>query len=122
MEDYLLTLLLNISRRGRRMTKRLLPPIIALVALTLYGTFLMRHASYAVGGSDSSGYANTARSLTIGRLVERVEMLDRFALPEAVAPALAPLAFLPGPRPGTLTPFYPVGLPLHLAVAAIIGG
>jgi len=104
------------------MTKRLLPPIIALVALTLYGAFLMRHASYAVGGSDSSGYANIARSLTTGRLVERVEMLDRFALPDGFASAFAPLAYLLGPRPGTLTPFYPVGLPLHLAVAAIIGG
>ena len=104
------------------MTKQLLPPIIALVALTLYGAFLMRHASYAVGGSDSSGYANIARSLTTGRLVERVEMLDRFALPDGFASAFAPLAYLLGPRPGTLTPFYPVGLPLHLAVAAIIGG
>ena len=28
----------------------------------------------------------------------------------------------PGPRPGTIAPFYPVGFPAHLAAAALVGG
>jgi hypothetical protein len=93
-----------------------------LVALALYGAFLARNAAYAVGGSDSSGYANTARRLLSGTLVARPRSLELLGLPDTLLEMVTPLGFIAGPRPGTITPFYPVGFPAHLAAAALVGG
>lgn len=96
--------------------------IVAALGLAIYGLFLYRHTCFAVGGSDSSGYANAARALSRGRLVEPIEGLVRFDLPEAAAPVFLPLGFAHGPRPRTMAPLYPVGFPLHLAAAAALLG
>lgn len=93
-----------------------------LLALGAYGVFLARHAAHAVGGADSSGYANTARRLLAGELVARPPALDRLGLPDALAPIFIPLGFLGGPRPGTMAPLYPIGFPAHIAAAALAAG
>ena len=97
--------------------------MIAVVSgLLIYGYLLARHASYAVGGADSSGYANVARSILKGVVVQRVTELDQLGLPNDFAHSFISLAYTNGPQPGTMAPAYPVGLPLHMAVAALIGG
>jgi len=96
--------------------------VVAIAALLFYGYYLARHASYAVGGSDSSGYARIAWSLLNGRLVQPVAELERLGLPQEFIRDFVPLGYELGPRAGTMTPFYPVGLPLHMAAGAWIAG
>ncbi len=96
--------------------------VAAVIGLLIYGYLLVRYASYAVGGSDSSGYARIAQSLLKGSLVQPVAELDKLGVPVGVIHCFVPLGYDLGPRPGTMTPFYPVGLPLHIAAAALIAG
>jgi hypothetical protein len=87
-----------------------------------YGGFLIRYTSFSVGGSDSSGYLNTARRLVDGTLVGPPRALQRFALPDDLLQVFIPLGFVDGPRPGTMAPFYPSGFPAHMAGAAMLSG
>ncbi|MGH9838598.1 MAG: YfhO family protein, partial [Blastocatellia bacterium] len=96
--------------------------LVAIAGLLFYGYYLARHASYAVGGSDSSGYARIAWSLLNGSLVQPVVELERLGLPQEFIRDFVPLGYDLGPRTGTMTPFYPVGLPLHMAAGALIAG
>jgi hypothetical protein len=91
------------------------------VFLAAYAILLLRHNSFSVGGSDSSGYLNTARRMVEGRLVERPRTLDRLGLPDQAVQLVTPLGFVPGPR-GTMAPYYPAGFPAHMAVAAQLFG
>ncbi len=98
---------------------------IALAGGTLllaYALVLLHHTSFAAGGSDSSGYLNAARLFASGRISGPVRGLARLALGEDFTPIFIPLGFTPGPRPGTMAPTYPPGLPLHMAAAALVGG
>lgn len=96
---------------------------VALAAgLGAYGLFLFQNSAHAVGGSDSSGYANQAKRLLDGRLVDRPRGLGDSDLPDSIADVFIPLGFLEGPRPGTMVPLYPVGFPAHLAAAAAMAG
>jgi 4-amino-4-deoxy-L-arabinose transferase-like glycosyltransferase len=95
----------------------------ALLALAaVYGFVLVRHASRSVGGSDSAGYFNSARSLAAGRFVEPVDALARLGFPPDDVRLFMPLGYVPGPRPGTMASFYPPGLPLHVAAAGALAG
>jgi hypothetical protein len=96
--------------------------LLGAALLAGYGAFLARHAAFAVGGSDSSGYANTARRMKAGTLVERPRSLDRLGLPDDMAQICIPLGFLTGPKPGTMAPEYPSGFPAHLLAAAMLAG
>jgi hypothetical protein len=96
--------------------------VLSLLALASSGAFLVRHAAPGVGGADSSGYANTARRLAAGTLVERPRTLERLGLSDDLAPLFIPLGFVAGPTPGTMAPLYPVGFPAHVAVAAALAG
>jgi hypothetical protein len=95
---------------------------VSILAFLGYGALLIWRTSFAVGGSDSSGYANTARMIVAGRLIQPVEALERLDLPDRLGRVFMPLAHEPGPRPRTMVPFYPPGYPLHLAAAGILGG
>ncbi len=108
------------SRTASRSPRWLWP--ILLAAVLAYGWFLVRHAASGVGGADSSGYANTARRLAAGILVDRPRGLDRLGLPDQAASWVIPMGFLPGPRPGTMSPLYPIGFPLHLALGTRLTG
>lgn len=94
----------------------------AVAALALYFVFLHRHTSFAVGGSDSSGYLNAARAIVKGPLVAPLPVLERLGLPESAGPAFAPLGYvyLHGRRAMGL--LYPIGFPLHESAAALLLG
>jgi hypothetical protein len=87
-----------------------------------YGGFLLRYTSFSVGGSDSSGYLNTARRLVSGTLVSRPRTLERFALPDELLQIFIPLGFVEGRLPGMMAPYYPSGFPAHMAAAALLLG
>ncbi|HWA26859.1 MAG TPA: hypothetical protein VG734_14465 [Lacunisphaera sp.] len=72
------------------------------------------HCPYA-GGSDSSGYMNSARLLLAGRVSTPVRVphdLGPDVLPRTY---LYPLGFRLDEKQQNLVPTYPVGLPLHFA-------
>ncbi|HKE03194.1 MAG TPA: YfhO family protein, partial [Blastocatellia bacterium] len=96
--------------------------VVAVIGLLSYGWFLVKFTAYAVGGSDSSGYVRIARSILQGDIVQRVTELDLLGLPNEFLRDFLPLACDPGPRPGTITSFYPIGLPMVMAAGALIGG
>ena len=108
----------EVSDRARRVSGSL----VAVAALAFYGGYLYRHACFAVGGSDSSGYANAARAIARGQIVEPLEALARFQLSPSIAAEFTPLGFVSGPGGVTLAPLYPVGFPLHLAAAGALFG
>ncbi len=115
--------LLSVVKTGARIfSPSRLIIIAAVVGLLIYGYFLVSRASYAVGGSDSSGYASIARSILKGELVQRVTELDLLGLPDEFTWILVPLAYDLGPRPKSMTPFYPVGFPLLIAAGVLIAG
>ena len=106
------------GRRGRTAAV-----IFAATAAYLgYAWLLFWHASFAVGGSESSGNANAARLILTARVVEPVEALKHLGLPAGFARVFIPLAFLQGPRPGTMVPSFPPGMPLHVALAGLVAG
>ena len=102
--------------------RRALAAVLVVAAAAVYGSVLLRRAVRGVGGSDQAGYANTARDIAAGRIVLPVAGLAELGLDANWAPVFTPLAHEPGPRPGTMVPYYPPGFPLHLAAAAAIGG
>ena len=101
------------------------PSVFALAGGALlfgYALAVFHHTSFAVGGSDSSGYVNASRLLARGSASEPVRGLERLKMPAADAQLFIPLGYVTGPRPGTMSPSYPPGLPLHMAVASTVSG
>jgi Dolichyl-phosphate-mannose-protein mannosyltransferase len=102
-------------------------PQVRIVAIALllvaYALVLFHHTSRAVGGSDSSGYLNAARLFASGHVTEPIRGLERLGLPQDFAPVFVPLGYtVLDNRPGRMAPSYPPGLPLHMALAAKLGG
>ncbi|HKA35611.1 MAG TPA: phospholipid carrier-dependent glycosyltransferase [Thermoanaerobaculia bacterium] len=95
---------------------------LAAAGFLAYARMLFWHASFVVGGSDSSGYANIAKLMTMGRVVADVEGLEQLDLPDIFRRVFIPLGFVGGPAPRTMAPYYPPGFPLHIAFAAMTGG
>ncbi len=110
----------SIRRPGGEMSRTI--RFACALLLAGYGGFLLRYTSFSVGGSDSSGYLNTARRLVSGTLVSRPRTLVRFGLPDELLQIFIPLGFVEGPRPGTMAPYYPSGFPAHMAAAALLLG
>lgn len=96
--------------------------IIAVLGLIIYGYLMISHASFAVGGSDSSGYASLGRLILQRNIVRPVTELAQFDLSDDYRRLFIPLAYIAGRRPGTMIPVYPPGLPLHSAIAALVFG
>ncbi len=94
---------------------------IALVLLTL-GLFLAWHFAPIPAGADSGGYLNSARLLAEGRLKGELRALPEWPLSQTEPFTYVPLGFIDVQRTGKLMPSYPVGLPLHYALASRIGG
>ncbi len=109
-------------RRPGARARRLLFSLLAALLLGGYGFFLVRNTAFSVGGSDSSGYINTARRLVDGTLVGPPRTMQRFGMPDDLVQIFIPLGFVPGPRPGTMAPVYPSGFPAHMAAAALLFG
>lgn len=83
-----------------------------LAAGVLFGTF-------AAGGSDSYGYVTQARLFAAGRLTDNVPFDPAYQWPHADK-TLTPLGFIPTDRPGEISPTYPPGYPLLMALPALI--
>jgi len=111
---------LSTLSRSRHVSRLIM--IAAVVGLLSYGYVLASRASYAVGGSDSSGYAQIARSILKWEFVRPVTGPDLLGLPNDFDHIFRPLAFDPGPRPGTMVPMYPIGFPMLMALGALIAG
>lgn len=90
---------------------------ILVVFLILLAAVLLTNRSEAIFGADSSGYANLARMLDEGEVTRALPVSCRSCGPAS----LTPLGFVPLPD-HRIASFYPIGLPLHLLVAARIGG
>ena len=91
--------------------------------LAAYALALYHHTCDVAGGSDSSGYLNAARLFANGRATEPIRGLARLGLPHDFAPVFVPLGYkVLDNRPGRMAPSYPPGLPLHMALAALLGG
>lgn len=96
---------------------------LALLALAAYGVFLATHATTVAGGSDSSGYLNSARLLAAGHLQGELRVPAEFGPPSALnRAAFTPFGFFAYPDRTALPPTYPTGLPLHLAAAGTLFG
>jgi hypothetical protein len=96
---------------------------IALLALAGYAMFLTRHTAFVAGGSDSSGYLNSARLLAEGRLLTDLRAPAEFGPRESLDPMhFLPQGFFPFIDTRRLTPTYPTGLPLHFALAGTLLG
>lgn len=94
----------------------------ACAGLLIYGFLVVRHSYYAVDGADATGYANIARSLLSPPIAQPVSVLDQLELSDQFTYSFTPLGYEQGPRPRTIAPIYPVGVPLHMAGAAAIMG
>ncbi len=95
---------------------------LAGVALLASTALLLRFAGNTAGGADSSGYLASARLLARGRLSEPVRTIQGIDPSHYPREIFAPLGMRPGRLPGTLVPTYPVGLPLHIAIASFVVG
>ena len=96
---------------------------VALLALAAFGVFLATHATTVAGGSDSSGYLNSARLLASGHLQGELRVPAEFGPPSALnRSAFTSFGFFPYPDRTALPPTYPTGLPLHLAAAGQLLG
>jgi hypothetical protein len=104
------------------LSKSRLITIVAVIGLLIYGGFMVNRAVYAVGGPDTSGYIRIARSILNGDLVQPVTELDQLGLSTDFIRYFIPPGYDPGTRPGTMTPVYPVGWPLLMAIGGLLGG
>ena len=98
------------------------PVLVALLAVLIAGyvTLLVRYGSPYAGGSDSSGYFNSARLFSQGEFFALPRMLPGHSAREFGDLSVQPLGFTLRPD-GRLAPTYPTGYPLHLAAAALGG-
>ncbi|HEY0156229.1 MAG TPA: glycosyltransferase family 39 protein [Thermoanaerobaculia bacterium] len=114
-------LLLATSPLWRRVRLRRAPPVpqLAIAALLVYAGVLVAYRGGTAGGADSSGYLNQSRLWRSGTLSVPLEIPRQLGLPPAL---FIPLGFVPGTEAGTMVPSYPAGLPLHLALFALVGG
>ncbi|MBL9188793.1 MAG: glycosyltransferase family 39 protein [Opitutaceae bacterium] len=97
--------------------------VIGCVGLAVYALFLSRHMTVVAGGSDSSGYLNSARLFAAGELQVDLRVPEEFGAVATVDRAhFSPQGF--GVFEGNLRlpPSYPTGLPLHFALASRILG
>jgi hypothetical protein len=87
-----------------------------------FGWLIYRHASPFAAGSDSSGYLNSARLLARGEFTVRPRAIAGLEPSNFDYQIFQPLGFVADRDTGRMAPTYPIGLPLHLMVAAQIVG
>jgi hypothetical protein len=86
-----------------------------------YALLIWLHVGAYAGGSDSSGYLNSARLLNSGHVSVAISRVA--TLPPEIVPddAYVPLGFR-SVSPHAMVPTYPIGLPLSVAAAARVVG
>ncbi len=78
--------------------------------------------SHTAGGSDSAGYVGSARLLSRGEFATAVRVPEGIDLDRRTAAVFIPLGFAQGRELGTMSPSYPAGLPVHMAMLARLFG
>ena len=104
------------SRLDRALT------VLLLLGAVGYSIFLYRNGSPHAAGADSSGYLNTAHLLEQGQFFGAVRAPAGHGHASFSLGAFQPLGFTVDPKVPRMAPTYPLGLPLHLLVAAQLGG
>lgn len=99
-----------------------LPVWLLVLALAGYGVLLWHYAGPQPGGSDSSGYFNTARLLAQGSAQAPLRTVEGLPGSELPAQAYTPLGFHTDSGRKNLVPTYPIGLPLLLLAGLAAGG
>ena len=94
---------------------------LALAALG-YGWFIYEQGAPYASGSDASGYLNSARLLARGQVSEPVRTVPGLVPPIWSYSLYQSLGCNVDRQTGRMVPSYPIGLPLHYAVAAVIVG
>src|SRR5262249_42260571 len=92
----IMRMLIAVESALSALSKSKIVMIVALIGLLIYGCVLVKFASYAAGGSDSSGYIRIARSILRGNIVQRVTELDLLGLPDEFIRNFLPLSYDPG--------------------------
>ncbi len=91
--------------------------------LLAYALFLGAHLKIVAGGSDSSGYLNSARLMAEGRLQTELRVPPELGgVTEVNRYHFSPQGFGQFASNPHLPPSYPTGLPLHLAAAGRLFG
>jgi 4-amino-4-deoxy-L-arabinose transferase-like glycosyltransferase len=106
----------------RKIGSSKLPMIIGMAGLIIYGSMMIWRAGYGIGGSDSYGYGNLAKTLAQFKATATVKELAEFDLSQDYIAPFLPLAYIQGPKPATMSTIYSMGLPLEAAAAAAIFG
>lgn len=107
-----------VKHDNRRVTAK----ITVISGLFLYAVFLVTHGSSVAGGSDSSGYFNSARLIGEGRAMDTIRQIDGLAPPNWHYYYQQPLGFDAINDAGSIAPTYPIGLPLMLLASSKIAG
>jgi hypothetical protein len=95
---------------------------LGLIALAGYTVLLAVNMSAVAGGSDSSGYMNSARLFAAGQVRSELRVPAEFAVVPLNRRHFAPAGFDSFPVHQDLAPSYPTGYPLHLALGARLLG
>ena len=82
---------------------------------------VVTHVVAVCGGLDSAGYVGSARLLLSGHLMQYEPIARVLPFPNATA-AATPLGFVPAGQPYFISPRFPPGLPLVMAVMLAAGG
>lgn len=90
------------------------------LVVVVYLAWLFTQISPHAGGSDPSGYLNSARLFSEGRITATARELPGKPSGGYGAHATMPLGFLVL-APGTLVPTYPAGYPLELLAGSLLG-
>ena len=85
-----------------------------------YVLYLARSMAPFAIGSDQSGYLNSARLMSQGKLFALPRLLPGTTINQFASYWVVPLGFVPR-ADGRLAPTYPTGYPLQLAAASVFG-
>ena len=91
------------------------------VILVTYLRLVVTHVVTTCGGLDSAGYVGSARLLLSGHLIQYEPIARVLPFPNATA-AAAPIGFVAAGQPYFISPRFPPGLPLLMAVTLSAGG
>jgi len=101
--------------------RKLTAVLLALLAIT-YAWFLREYTAPYAGGSDSSGYLNSAALLRAGRLTVPARTIEGHGPVEFGIYSHRPLGFAAQEGTNEMVPSYPLGLPLHLLAFSFLVG
>jgi hypothetical protein len=103
-------------------SQRVAAILLVFSGILAYVWFIAHFFVPYAGGSDSSGYLNFARLLSHGELLAPVRSLSGHSVTEFGLHVYEPSVFRIRDDSGFMSPIYPIGAPLHFALATILIG